>query len=130
MIANGTGLAPFIGFAQELQRQGRKGTLVYGHRSQQDRIYNELLQEFEKEGCVTIIDCLSRVEGFPFKYVQDALPTLTSRLFSSGVYVCGYDVHNVLLKLKMEATGCSIEDAFAYWNERASSGEYCKDLWG
>jgi methionine synthase reductase len=134
MIANGTGLAPFIGFAQELQHEQRTGILLYGHRTKEDKIYVKELEEFTKEGVLRVIECLSRVEGPQFKYVQHALSDLDELIFNSVIYICGSadmgkGVHEELIKLTMDRRGFTMEEAFKFWAGRANSKLYMRELW-
>ena len=109
MIAAGTGIAPFRGFVQEratkiaaakaMQQdlQLAEAVLFIGCRGpQEDLLYKELLEEWEKLGAVTVYRAFSRAsdasEGC--KYAQDrvwAERETVKRLFGDGAraYICG-----------------------------------------
>jgi sulfite reductase alpha subunit-like flavoprotein len=87
-IANGTGVAPMVGFIEQLACSGRESTLVYGHRTQRDSIYKDELLLHAENGVLEFVECLSR-EDSEYKYVQDALGKVTE-LFTRPILVCGY----------------------------------------
>ena len=108
-MAAGTGLAPFRGFVQERAAKiaAAKSTnretglaeavLFVGCRSpEEDLLYHDLLNEWEKLGAVKVFPAFSRKRELSAgcKYAQDRLyaeKELVSRLFEAGgrAYICG-----------------------------------------
>ncbi|KAJ3274736.1 hypothetical protein HDV01_002258 [Terramyces sp. JEL0728] len=126
LIANGTGIAPFVGFLQDLQDY-KNVTVVYGHRTDKDGIYN--LPELCKN--TTLIECLSRQES-KYKYVQDCIPAL--ELQNSVIYVCGSGpmgkgVHDALIKYYADKDSLSMMQAIEYVNTLVKEGKYHRELW-
>jgi sulfite reductase alpha subunit-like flavoprotein len=87
-IANGTGVAPMLGFIEQLVSSGRESTLLYGHRTKEDNVYKEELLVHTEKGFLELVECLSREES-ENKYVQDALGKVTE-IFTRPILVCGY----------------------------------------
>lgn len=145
-IANGVGISPFIGFFQELRSRQLQATLIYGHRTRMDGIYQKELDELIKEGTIRLIECLSRIESHPHKYVQDAIAEITTNdLMESKIYVCGYylfilcilnsisstamgkGIHDIFMKRTSELM--TFQDSINFWNEKTSKCDYVKELW-
>ncbi|KAJ3252206.1 hypothetical protein HK103_001773 [Boothiomyces macroporosus] len=126
LIANGTGIAPFVGFLQDLENYNNV-VVVYGHRNHKDGIY-DLPQLCANK---TLIECFSRIES-EFKYVQDAMPSLD--LLDSIIYVCGSapmgkGVHDALVKYYMDKNSCSMMEAIEFVNNLVKEGKYHRELW-
>jgi hypothetical protein len=42
----------------------------------------------------------------------------------------GKGVHDKLVMLYSEHTGCGPKEAIEFWQQRAKNGEYLRELWG
>ncbi|MGF1472214.1 MAG: bifunctional cytochrome P450/NADPH--P450 reductase [Rubrobacteraceae bacterium] len=147
MVAAGTGLAPFRGFLQEraaLKSQGEEvgpSMVFFGCRNpQQDYIYENELEEFEREDITELRTAFSRLEGEPKMYVQDRI--LAERdevwnLLQEGaiVYVCGDAgrmapaVERSFVTLYQESNGAGDQDAEAWMADLKASERYLVDIW-
>ncbi|WGE69101.1 sulfite reductase flavoprotein subunit alpha [Actinobacillus equuli subsp. haemolyticus] len=97
MIGSGTGIAPYIGFLQNLaaQTSARQTYLFFGERyAEKDFLYQTELENYLKAGTLTqLFTAFSRDQAEKF-YVQDALAqqaALIWQLIEQGAYfyVCG-----------------------------------------
>ncbi|MED1173968.1 bifunctional P-450/NADPH--P450 reductase [Bacillus inaquosorum] len=146
MVGPGTGVAPFRGFLQAraaLKREGKtlgEAHLYFGCRNDRDFIYREELEQFEKDGIVTVHTAFSRKEGMPKTYVQhlmsDHAETLISILDRGGrLYVCGDgskmapDVEAALQKAYQSVHGTSEQEAQNWLKHLQDTGIYAKDVW-
>ncbi|MCY8996726.1 bifunctional P-450/NADPH--P450 reductase [Bacillus inaquosorum] len=146
MVGPGTGVAPFRGFLQAraaLKREGKtlgEAHLYFGCRNDWDFIYREELEQFEKDGIVTVHTAFSRKEGMPKTYVQhlmsDHAETLISILDRGGrLYVCGDgskmapDVEAALQKAYQSVHGTSEQEAQNWLKHLQDTGIYAKDVW-
>ena len=101
MIGPGTGLAPFRGFIQErdyYRKEGRqvgKSILYYGCRKkQEDYLYQEELEEYEKNGTLTKLNVAFSRDQPEKVYVTHLLKKDSSMIWSiikegGHIYVCG-----------------------------------------
>ena len=106
MIASGTGIAPFVGFLEILQKQKQKnGTtsasafnwLIFGLRSSKtDFIFQEEIETFLQNGTLSKLSLAqSRDPDEPKTYVQDILKKEKAEFFQlinekdALIYVCG-----------------------------------------
>ncbi|MCY8161966.1 bifunctional P-450/NADPH--P450 reductase [Bacillus inaquosorum] len=146
MVGPGTGVAPFRGFLQAraaLKREVKtlgEAHLYFGCRNDRDFIYREELEQFEKDGIVTVHTAFSRKEGMPKTYVQhlmsDHAETLISILDRGGrLYVCGDgskmapDVEAALQKAYQSVHGTSEQEAQNWLKHLQDTGIYAKDVW-
>ncbi|MCY7884023.1 bifunctional P-450/NADPH--P450 reductase [Bacillus spizizenii] len=146
MVGPGTGVAPFRGFLQAraaLKREGKalgEAHLYFGCRNDHDFIYRDELEQFEKDGIVTVHTAFSRKEGMPKTYVQhlmaDHAETLISILDRGGrLYVCGDgskmapDVEDGLQKAYQSVQGTGEEEAQNWLKHLQDTGIYAKDVW-
>ncbi|MCY8998788.1 bifunctional P-450/NADPH--P450 reductase [Bacillus spizizenii] len=146
MVGPGTGVAPFRGFLQAraaLKREGKalgEAHLYFGCRNDHDFIYRDELEQFEKDGIVTVHTAFSRKEGMPKTYVQhlmaDHAETLISILDRGGrLYVCGDgskmapDVEAGLQKAYQSVHGTGEEEAQNWLKHLQDTGIYAKDVW-
>ncbi|MCE0739736.1 bifunctional P-450/NADPH--P450 reductase [Bacillus sp. G16] len=146
MVGPGTGVAPFRGFLQAraaLKREGKtlgEAHLYFGCRNDRDFIYRDELEQFEKDGIVTVHTAFSRKEGMPKTYVQhlmsDHAETLISILDRGGrLYVCGDgskmapDVEAALQKAYQSVHGTSEQEAQNWLKHLQDTGIYAKDVW-
>lgn len=146
MVGPGTGIAPFRGFLQArevLKREGKtlgEAHLYFGCRNDRDFIYRDELEQFEKDGIVTVHTAFSRKEGMPKTYVQhvmaDHAETLISILDRGGrLYVCGDgskmapDVEAALQKAYESVHGTGEQEAQNWLRHLQDTGIYTKDVW-
>ncbi|PPA83424.1 NADPH--cytochrome reductase [Brevibacillus laterosporus] len=147
MIGPGTGVAPFRGFLQArkyYQQQGKRlgeAHLYFGARHpEHDYLYQEELEQYEKEGIVTIHTAFSRVEGQPKTYVQHLMKQDEHeliRLLDQGarLYVCGDgsrmapDVEATLISSYKTIHSVSEEEAQAWLDKLQRDEQYVKDVW-
>ncbi|MGV7100402.1 bifunctional P-450/NADPH--P450 reductase [Bacillus subtilis] len=146
MVGPGTGVAPFRGFLQArevLKREGKtlgEAHLYFGCRNDRDFIYRDELEQFEKDGIVTVHTAFSRKEGMPKTYVQhvmaDHTETLISILDHGGrLYVCGDgskmapDVEAALQKAYQSVHGTGEQEAQNWLRHLQDTGMYAKDVW-
>ncbi|MCP1308765.1 bifunctional cytochrome P450/NADPH--P450 reductase [Paenibacillus tyrfis] len=146
MVGPGTGVAPFRGFLQaraQMKREGQslgEAHLYFGCRNEADYIYREELEQYEKDGVVTLHTAFSRKEGVPKTYVQHLMAKNAAeliRILDAGgrLYVCGDgskmapDVENELQKAYQAVHGVDKQEA-EQWLERLQlNGSYAKDVW-
>ncbi|WP_438350528.1 bifunctional cytochrome P450/NADPH--P450 reductase [Paenibacillus sp. FA6] len=146
MVGPGTGVAPFRGFLQTrriLMQEGKilgEAHLYFGCRNHCDYIYREELEQYEKEGVVTLHTAFSRTEGIPKTYVQDLLKqneTAMIDILNRGgmLYVCGDgskmapDVESSLENAYQLLNGKNEEEAKEWLNQLQKEGRYAKDVW-
>jgi cytochrome P450/NADPH-cytochrome P450 reductase len=148
MVGCGTGLAPFRGFVAEradLKNGGApvgESVLFFGFRHpDQDYLYQDELQEFEKMGVVRVLAVPSRVPGQPKAYVQDRILEQRAyvwRLIEAGavIFVCGNAntmapaVRSAFLNVFRKQTGKSQADADAWLTGLRADHRYLEDIWG
>lgn len=146
MVGPGTGVAPFRGFLQAraaLKREGKalgEAHLYFGCRNDRDFIYRDELEQFEKNGIVTVHTAFSRKEGMPKTYVQHLMSghaeTLISILDRGGrLYVCGDGtkmapgVEAALQKAYQSVHGTGEQEAQNWLKHLQDTGIYAKDVW-
>ncbi|MDO8224067.1 bifunctional P-450/NADPH--P450 reductase [Bacillus cabrialesii] len=146
MVGPGTGVAPFRGFLQArsaLKRERKtlgEAHLYFGCRNDRDFIYRDELEQFEKDGIVTVHTAFSRKEGLPKTYVQhlmaDHAETLISILDRGGrLYVCGDgskmapDVEAALQQAYQSVHGTGQQEAQNWLKHLQDTGMYAKDVW-
>ncbi|XP_029659930.1 NADPH--cytochrome P450 reductase isoform X1 [Formica exsecta] len=147
MIGPGTGLAPFRGFIQERDLARREGkqvgdTILYFgcRKSQEDFLYREELEQYVKDGTLTLHTAFSREQEHKV-YVTHLLEKNKEELWrvigeqNGHIYVCGdarnmaRDVHNILLKVVMDRGNMSELDAANYIKKMESQKRYSSDVW-
>ncbi len=143
MIGAGTGIAPFRGFAQHRAAQRAQGhalgesLLLAGcRRSDEDRLYLDEWESFEREGIVEVKWAFSRepivgadgspTEEFTKTYVQDLISahrTQIDDLLSRGaiIYICG-DASGMATGVR-NSLGSDVVD------ELRSRGQLLEDVW-
>ncbi|OQV13497.1 Nitric oxide synthase, brain [Hypsibius exemplaris] len=99
MIGAGSGIAPFRGFWQHLERRIERPevTLIFGCRDTMlDHIYEEEIDELRQKAVIKHFHlALSRERGQSKIYVQNVIPTISEAVFTdltekgAHVYVCG-----------------------------------------
>jgi cytochrome P450/NADPH-cytochrome P450 reductase len=148
MVGCGTGLAPFRGFVAEradLRNSGvpvGESLLFFGFRDpDQDYLYRDELQEFEKMGVVRVHAVASRVPGKPKTYVQDRIREQGAdawRLIEEDavIFVCGNAntmapaVRRAFTDVFLQQTGKSQADAGAWLAALRAEHRYLEDIWG
>jgi cytochrome P450 / NADPH-cytochrome P450 reductase len=148
MVGCGTGLAPFRGFIAEradLKSSGvpvGESVLFFGFRHpDQDYLYEDELQEFQKMGVVRVLGVPSRVPGQPKTYVQDRILEQRAdlwRLIEDGavIFVCGNAntmapaVRRAFMDVFREQSGKAQDDADAWLAGLRADNRYLEDIWG
>jgi len=146
MIGPGTGLAPFRGFIQERAWQKEQGktvgstVLFFGCRNKdQDYIYREELEGWEKDGLLTLHTAFSRDQAEK-RYVTHCLREQGAevwKLLDQGahLYVCGdakmmaKDVRNIVTEVCREHGGMSEADAESFVKKLETQKRYSADVW-
>jgi cytochrome P450/NADPH-cytochrome P450 reductase len=148
MVGCGTGLAPFRGFLQEradLKAGGvpvGESLLFFGFRHpEQDYLYRDELENFEKQSIVQVEAVPSRAPGQPKTYVQDRIRSRQAevwRLLQEGatIFVCGNAstmapaVRRAFMQVCQEQTGQSPTEAGAWLADLQAGHRYLEDIWG
>ncbi|XDV31783.1 hypothetical protein PO909_002740 [Leuciscus waleckii] len=148
MIGPGTGIAPFIGFIQErgwLKEQGKEvgeTELYFGCRHKnEDFLYQEELEEFEKTGVLTALNVAFSRDQAQKVYVQHLLKNNKETLWklihteNAHIYICGdarnmaRDVQNAFYEIAEELGGMSRAQAVDYVKKLMTKGRYSQDVW-
>lgn len=151
LVAGGTGIAPFIGFLQHLQktldnpREDITVMLIYGHRDKSDVLYATEIDSFVQSGLVNVyIECLSRQDqpkdSEQVKYVQDGIAKEENKIWEwidgqeGRVYVCGSvglgsSVNGALLRVMQGKKQVTDKEAFEWLTVLASEKRLLRDLW-
>ncbi|MEK3723220.1 bifunctional cytochrome P450/NADPH--P450 reductase [Paenibacillus sp. FSL H8-0034] len=146
MVGPGTGVAPFRGFLQArsaLQREGKKlgaAHLFFGCRGDEDYLYREELEQFQKEGIVTLHCAFSRKVDTQKTYVQHLMSQSSKLLidiFDNGgiLYVCGDgskmapDVEATLIQAYGEVHNVDEQQSKQWLDRLQNEGRYAKDVW-
>ncbi|XP_036380632.1 NADPH--cytochrome P450 reductase-like isoform X2 [Megalops cyprinoides] len=148
MIGPGTGIAPFMGFIQErgwLKEQGKEvgeTVLYYGcrHRNE-DFLYQEELEEFEKAGVLTKLNVAFSRDQEHKVYVQHLLKKNKEHVWklihteNAHIYICGdarnmaRDVQNAFYEIAEEVGGLTHTQAVDYIKKLMTKGRYSQDVW-
>ncbi|MBD8500133.1 cytochrome P450 [Paenibacillus sp. CAU 1523] len=146
MVGPGTGLAPFRGFLQARSALKESGVMIgeahlyFGCRNELDFIYREELEQYEREGIVTLHTAFSRIDEASKTYVQHLMernaPEIIHMVNGTGrLYICGDgsnmapDVEAMLRQAYCHTVGASDEEAIDWLNELQAKGRYAKDVW-
>jgi cytochrome P450 / NADPH-cytochrome P450 reductase len=148
MISPGTGIAPFRGFLQEraarkkLGKKIGKSLLFFGCRHpEEDFLYQEELEGFQKDGITTLYTAFSRLDPKKKVYVQDTILEHKDEVWQflqdgACVYICGDTaymapaVRQTFLKLYQEKTGKKEPEATQWLAEMEKQQRYLVDIWG
>jgi cytochrome P450/NADPH-cytochrome P450 reductase len=148
MVGAGTGMAPFRGFLQERESLRARGVpiarslLFLGCRDpEDDLLYADELEAFDKAGVATLFPAYSRVPGYPHRYVQHALEAAADDVWAAlqqdaVVYVCGNaatmapGVRAALVAVFRAKTGAGEGDGEAWLAGLRASNRYLEDIWG
>lgn len=150
MIANGTGIAPYVGFLQYRMGQQQlgknkkfgEGILIYGCFNEEYFLYKEKFDYFVERGVLTrIIEAYSRDGTNQKEYVQDKLLQHQESLFElvykrhAVVYVCG-DSHGMgkavrdnWVRIFRHQGSMGAEEAFAYLEKLIDEKRYLEDIY-
>lgn len=146
MVGPGTGVAPFRGFLQARAAMKREGQalgeahLYFGCRNEADFLYREELEQYDRDGVVTLHTAFSRREGVPKTYVQHLMANNASEILrildgEGRLYVCGDgskmapDVEHELKKAYLVIHGGKEQEADKWLENLQTSGRYAKDVW-
>uniref|UniRef100_A0A672MCC7 NADPH--hemoprotein reductase n=1 Tax=Sinocyclocheilus grahami TaxID=75366 RepID=A0A672MCC7_SINGR len=148
MVGPGTGIAPFMGFVQErgwLKEQGKdigETVLYYGCRyKNEDFLYQEELEEFEKTGVLTALNVAFSRDQAEKVYVQHLLKKNKEAVWrlvhsdNAHIYICGdarnmaRDVQNAFYEIAEELGGLSRAQAVDYVKKLMTKGRYSQDVW-
>ncbi|XP_065137871.1 P450 (cytochrome) oxidoreductase b isoform X1 [Paramisgurnus dabryanus] len=148
MIGPGTGIAPFMGFIQErgwLKEQGKdvgETVLYFGCRHKnEDFLYHEELEEFEKSGVLTMLNVAFSRDQEQKVYVQHLLKNNKETIWrlvhteNAHIYVCGdarnmaRDVQNSFYEIAEELGGMTRTQAVDYIKKLMTKGRYSQDVW-
>ncbi|XP_041920136.1 P450 (cytochrome) oxidoreductase b isoform X1 [Alosa sapidissima] len=148
MIGPGTGIAPFIGFVQErgwLKEQGKEvgeTVLYYGCRHKnEDYLYQEELEEFEKTGVLTKLNVAFSRDQDQKVYVQHLIKNNKEEIWnqvhsqSAHIYICGdarnmaRDVQAAFYDIAEELGGMTHAQATDYVKKLMTKGRYSQDVW-
>ncbi|KAJ2952727.1 hypothetical protein O0L34_g7077 [Tuta absoluta] len=147
MVGPGTGLAPFRGFLQERSfarvsgKEVGDNVLYFGCRHKaHDYIYQEELEEYEKNGDVQLHLAFSRDQ--PQKvYVTHLLEKNLDQVWdilgnrNGHFYICGdaknmaVDVRNLVLRAFQEKGGKTEAEALQFLKKLESMKKYSADVW-
>lgn len=95
-IGNGSGIAGLLAHLHTRQQLAyTENWLIFGERQQQyDRLYPELIEDWEKSGFLTDLDLVYSRDGHQNKYVKDCLMQKAEQFktwvdHGASIYVCG-----------------------------------------
>jgi cytochrome P450 / NADPH-cytochrome P450 reductase len=148
MVSAGTGLAPFMGFLQErsmLKQQGKQvgsSLLFFGCRHpDQDFIYKDELEEYERQGITEIQAAFSRAQTDKKMYVQDKVLEQQEKVWDfiqqgAATFICG-DLEKMVpavgqsyRSIYQQKQGATAQEAEQWLDEMTSSNRYVVDIWG
>lgn len=148
MVGCGTGLAPFRRFLQEradLKAGGvpvGESLLFFGFRHpEQDYLYRDELESFEKLGIVQVEAVPSRAPGQPKTYVEDRIRSRQAQVWQlteegAVIFVCGNAstmapaVRHAFIQVYQEQAGRSPADGEAWLAGLRAEHRYLEDIWG
>lgn len=153
MIANGTGIAPYVGFLEEriaqynragVKRKNKFGEaiLIYGCYGNEFFLYKEKFDQFKKIGVLSqIITAFSRDGTNQKEYVQDKLLQHKGHLFDlvsrqhAVVYICG-DSHGMgkgvrekWLEVFQQEGQMSYQQSLTFLNRLIEDKQYLEDIY-
>ena len=144
MVGAGTGIAPFIGFLQQLEQQHHnlpETFLIFGERhSRQDFLYQKNLDNWLNEGVLTnLVEVFSRDQAQK-RYVQDAVIEQGEKIWSlleqgAILYVCGSKINlskamdKALTSVAQRHGNLAIDQAKEYVAQLSDNKRYRRDLY-
>ncbi|MGG1218765.1 bifunctional cytochrome P450/NADPH--P450 reductase [Priestia endophytica] len=146
MVGPGTGVAPFRGFLQAretLKKDSKtlgKAYLYFGCRNENDFIYKEELEKYERDGIVEIHTAFSRIQNTSKTYVQHLIAKNAEeiiRILDEGarLYICGDgskmapEVENTLQDAYSSLHNVDEQEAQKWLDNLLAKGIYAKDVW-
>ncbi|PFA13019.1 bifunctional cytochrome P450/NADPH--P450 reductase [Bacillus cereus] len=147
MVGPGTGIAPFRGFLQARKSMKINGEslgeahLYFGCRSpKEDYLYQEELEQTQKEGIVALHTAFSRMKDQPKIYVQHLIKQDAEKVINllnqgAHLYICGDgrkmapDLENTLIKCYANIHNVSEQQASAWLQQLEENLYYSKDVW-
>ncbi|WP_134699292.1 sulfite reductase subunit alpha [Ammoniphilus sp. YIM 78166] len=143
MVGPGTGIAPFRSFIQEravTKAEGRTWLFFGDQKSATDFLYQDELEQYQKDGVLTRIDTAFSRDTEKKVYVQHKMLENSKELFAwlekgAYFYVCGdkqymaKDVHNTLIDVIEKEGAMTREAAEAYLTEMQEQGRYQRDVY-
>ncbi|WP_418201132.1 sulfite reductase subunit alpha [Alkalihalobacterium sp. APHAB7] len=143
MVGPGTGIAPFRSFIEE--RAVNKGTgrswLFFGDQhSSTDFLYQDELEQYQKDGVLTKLDAAFSRDTEQKVYVQHKMMEHSKELFEwlengAYFYVCGdkqymaKDVHNTLIDIIEKEGKMNRESAEEYLSDIQKLKRYQRDVY-
>jgi len=143
MIGAGTGIAPYIGFLQQIEKQHIQPEtfLIFGERyKNQDFLYQSQLEDWLRQGVLNrLATAFSRDQKQKY-YVQDAIVEHGKKLWSllsnnAIVYVCGSKanlgeaIDQALIAIIQQYSTLSYKEAEEFIAQLSDSGRYRRDLY-
>ena len=143
MVGPGTGIAPFRSFIEEravTNAPGRAWLFFGDQHAASDYLYQNELEQYEKEGALTKITTAFSRDTDQKVYVQHKMVENGKELFEwlengASFFVCGdksrmaKDVHNALIDVIEKEGNMSREDAENYLKELQKEGRYQRDVY-
>jgi len=143
MIGPGTGIAPMRAMIQEriYQKASGPNILYFGcKRQDQDYLYQEELQAWQKNGSIDLRVAFSRANASQKEYVQHLLQRQGKETYDlihqqgAYIYVCGgvkmgHDVTETLKQICVEYGEISFDQAKEYLSKLAADGRFVQELW-
>ncbi|MFZ3590094.1 sulfite reductase subunit alpha [Bacillus sp. DJP31] len=143
MVGPGTGIAPFRSFIQErsINKVTGRSWLFYGdQRSATDFLYQNELEQYQKDGVLTNLDVAFSRDSEQKVYVQHLMLEKSKELFEwlekgAFFYVCGdkqymaKDVHETLINIIAKEGSMNREEAEAYLNDLQKQKRYQRDVY-
>lgn len=143
MVGPGTGIAPFRSFLNERYSKGDTGKnwLFFGNpTAQHDFLYQQEIESFVKNGCLTKLSTAFSRDQAEKIYVQDRMYDAGEELWQwlndgAYLYVCGdaqrmaKDVDQTLHKIVQEFGDMSEQIAADYMKKLAKEKRYLRDVY-
>ncbi|MEW9670063.1 sulfite reductase subunit alpha [Ammoniphilus sp. 3BR4] len=143
MVGPGTGIAPFRSFIQEravTKAPGRSWLFFGDQHAASDFLYQDELEQYQKDGVLTKIDTAFSRDTAQKVYVQHKMLENSKELFAwlengAYFYVCGdkqymaKDVHSALIDVIEKEGAMTREAAEAYLNDMQEQGRYQRDVY-
>lgn len=118
-----------------------RSLLFFGFRDpEQDYLYEEELSDFAARGITTVVPAVSRTEGQPKRYVQQAIREHEKDMWNllqqgAVIYVCGDasrmapEVRAAFAAIYEQKTGLSAIEADAWLSGLTAANRYLVDIW-
>ncbi|WP_096200420.1 sulfite reductase subunit alpha [Bacillus sp. FJAT-45350] len=143
MLGPGTGIAPFRSFIQERavnKGEGRSWLFFGDQHAATDFLYQDELEQYQKDGVLTKLDAAFSRDSDQKVYVQHKMLEHSKELFEwlengAYFYVCGdkqymaKDVHSALLEIIEKEGAMSPEAAEEYLSDMQKQKRYQRDVY-